>query len=402
MSAPRARALRSGRRALFALAVSLVTLTTVAAEPIAAEPAPEPAVPTFVNGHSQAVFPTGSANWVNHELWVETEVDSDFDGKLDRIHVDVSRVRETDTDGLKVPVIMEVSPYYGGSVERRQLGGRPRDRLPAGDAAVRAPNVTNDEPARSRPRYEATWVPRGFAVVHVGGARERPLRRLLDLRRPNETLGPKAVVDWLNGRAKGYTVADRHDRGRRELDDRQGRDDRHVVQRHAADRRRLDRGRGPRGDRPDLGDLSWYDYYRANGAVRAPGGFQGEDLDVLAEYTYTRSDQQICRPVIADIVAQQDRATGDYEPVLGRAQLHERRRQGAGRDARRARQQRLERDDEARRAVLRGDQGARRPAPALLAPGRARRLAADVHAEPLVHAVPLERRRTASRAQPKA
>ena len=30
---------------------------------------------------------------------------------------------------------------------------------------------------------------------------------------------------------------------------------------------------------------SWYDYYRANGAVRWA---DGEDADVLAEYTYTR------------------------------------------------------------------------------------------------------------------
>ena len=58
---------------------------------------------------------------------------------------------------------------------------------------------------------------------------------------------------------------------------------------------------------------NWYDYYRANGAVRAPGGFQGEDLDVLAEYIYTRPDQAICRPVIADIVAEQDRVTGDTD-----------------------------------------------------------------------------------------
>ena len=42
----------------------------------------------------------------------------------------------------------------------------------------------------------------------------------------------------------------------------------------------------------------WYDYYRANGLVRAPhsaqggqngnNGYLGEDLDVLAEYTYSR------------------------------------------------------------------------------------------------------------------
>ena len=57
----------------------------------AAAPAPAPAVPTFVNGMAQAVFATGSANYVNHELWVELDVDTDVDGKKDRVHVDVSR-----------------------------------------------------------------------------------------------------------------------------------------------------------------------------------------------------------------------------------------------------------------------------------------------------------------------
>ena len=46
---------------------------------------------------------------------------------------------------------------------------------------------------------------------------------------------------------------------------------------------------------------SWYDYYRADGAVVAPGTFQGEDADVLAEYVYTRADREICKPVIAEI-----------------------------------------------------------------------------------------------------
>ena len=57
---------------------------------------------------------------------------------------------------------------------------------------------------------------------------------------------------------------------------------------------------------------SWYDYYRANGLVVAPGGYQGEDADVLAEYVYTRENQEICRPVIDELEREQDRVTGDY------------------------------------------------------------------------------------------
>ena len=49
----------------------------------------------------------------------------------------------------------------------------------------------------------------------------------------------------------------------------------------------------------------WYDYYRANGMTRAPGGFQGEDLDVLTEYVYSRNDEgphrMICWPTINQV-----------------------------------------------------------------------------------------------------
>ena len=59
----------------------------------------------------------------------------------------------------------------------------------------------------------------------------------------------------------------------------------------------------------------WYDYYRANGTVRAPGGFQGEDLDVLTEYIYSRADEgdprTKCWPTVEQVAANQDRATGD-------------------------------------------------------------------------------------------
>ncbi len=49
--------------------------------------------------------------------------------------------------------------------------------------------------------------------------------------------------------------------------------------------------------------------------VRAPGGFQGEDLDVLTEYVYTRNDEGThrtkCWPTIDEVKANQDRATGN-------------------------------------------------------------------------------------------
>ena len=66
------------------------------------------AEPTFKNGLAQAVFTTDQSKWISYDGWVQSNSDSDHDGKLDRIHFDVTRPPETD-QGLKVPTIMEAS-----------------------------------------------------------------------------------------------------------------------------------------------------------------------------------------------------------------------------------------------------------------------------------------------------
>ena len=180
MSAPSTRAARRIRRALTLTAVAATTLVVVVgAAPVAAEPdpepepmpapepAPEPAVPTFVNGLAQNVFSANSADWVRGEAWVESNFDSDNDGKLDRIHIDITRPKETDTDGLKVPVVFEDSPYYANLGPARnwsvnhEIGFPPASRVPEPyfNARVTSPKISTI--------YESTWLPRGFAVVHA-------------------------------------------------------------------------------------------------------------------------------------------------------------------------------------------------------------------------------------------
>ena len=76
----------------------------------------KPSVPVIVDGETQEVPRLKDPDlWIRQDLWVETEFDSDGDDKPDRMHVGVTRPRQTDTEGLKVPVIYESSPYYAGS-----------------------------------------------------------------------------------------------------------------------------------------------------------------------------------------------------------------------------------------------------------------------------------------------
>src|SRR5205085_9334672 len=78
--------------------------------------AQEKAAPVFQNGMAQIVPAfQDTSKWIRQDLWVETNFDSDRDGKKDRVHVDVTRPGQTDSEGLRVPVLYGSSPYFAGT-----------------------------------------------------------------------------------------------------------------------------------------------------------------------------------------------------------------------------------------------------------------------------------------------
>ncbi|MFB9311146.1 X-Pro dipeptidyl-peptidase [Agromyces hippuratus] len=305
------------RRRSRAIAVALTSVLAgglvVAATPAYAASTPE-IEPTFQDGLSQAVFTKVASEWINEEAWVESEVDSDRDGRPDLVHIDVSRVPQT-ADGLKVPVLMEMSPYYAGGTEVTNWGVDHEIGVPPTEKdAWPAYTPTNRTSPRISGSLENTWVPRGYAVVHAEGLGSGWSEGCPTSGGLNESLAGKAVVDWLNGRATAYTGVDRATEVT--ADWTTGR----VGMIGTSYNGTLPIGVASTGVEgleaivPVSAISSWYNYYRSNGAVRAPGGYQGEDLDVLADYVYTRFDQEICQPVIDDLRANQDRATGDSSP----------------------------------------------------------------------------------------
>src|SRR5262245_4856959 len=68
---------------------------------LAQTPAPqEKAKPVFVDGQAQIVPAFEDPTmWVKQKLWVEAEFDSDGDGRKDRLFVDVTRPKQTETEG---------------------------------------------------------------------------------------------------------------------------------------------------------------------------------------------------------------------------------------------------------------------------------------------------------------
>ena len=94
----------------------LLVLALAIAPRATAAPQEAKTLPEFRDGEAQVVEGfRNRADWIRHDLWVEAPFDSDGDGKPDRLHVSVTRPKQTDTEGLRVPVVYESSPYYSGT-----------------------------------------------------------------------------------------------------------------------------------------------------------------------------------------------------------------------------------------------------------------------------------------------
>jgi X-Pro dipeptidyl-peptidase len=283
-------------------------------------PAASPAKPVFVDGQAQIVEGfQDSTQWIRQTLWVETEFDSDGDGKRDRVFVDVTRPRQTETEGLKVPVIYESSPYFAGTSNDRsrlwnvqhELGAEPPKRESQPGAAFRA------ERERVSNSHVDTWVPRGFAVVHSDAPGTGLSTGCPTVGADPEVLAPKAVIDWLNGRAKGYTTVD----GTTEVSATSWSTGKvgmtgtsyNGTLPVAAATTGVD---GLAAIIPIAPNTSYYHYYRSNGLVRHPGEWLGEDIDYLYDYINSGDParREICVAKYRDgeFARGRDRVTGDY------------------------------------------------------------------------------------------
>jgi X-Pro dipeptidyl-peptidase len=156
------------------------------------QPAPASAAPKQVSHvRGDSTIPRYSyANAIRESVWVDTPLDNDIDGKPDRVAVDLVRPREAARSGVKVPVIMEASPYYqccgrGNESEVKEYG-------PDG-GVTKTPLF-----------YDNYFVPRGYAFAAVDLAGTSRSTGCEDVGGREEVLAAKAVIDWLNGRASGF------------------------------------------------------------------------------------------------------------------------------------------------------------------------------------------------------
>lgn len=281
--------------------------------------AQEKAKPWFKDGEAQIVPAfENQSDWIRTDLFVETTFDTDGDGKPDRMHVDVTRPKQTDTDSLKLPVVYESSPYYSGVAG--EVEGEFHDvyhELGAPEKEIVHPVVKNrgSRPIISNTQIK-TWVPRGYIVIHSESPGTGLSQGSPTVGGDNESLAPKAVIDWLNGRAKGYTTP----YGTEEVKaywttgkvGMTGTSYNGTIPLAAA----TTGVEGLEAIIPIAPNTSYYNYYRSNGLVRSPGGYLGEDVDVLYDFIHSgdESKRAYSDSIYRDTEIKNgiDRKTGDY------------------------------------------------------------------------------------------
>ncbi|MGT2800712.1 Xaa-Pro dipeptidyl-peptidase [Streptococcus marmotae] len=295
---------------------------------------PEDQTYHFFNGKSLATFATNQI--IREVVYVETPVDTTKSGQTDIVKVSILRPAFSG----KVPAVITNSPYHQGVND--QASDKALHNM-EGQLATKAPHTitvtpTDIEtlPADERPLPTSTatekvghissyslndyFLARGFASIHVSGVGTLGSTGMMTSGDYQQVYSFKAVIDWLNGRARAYTD---HTRSQ-------------IVKADWANGKVATTGLSYLGTLSnalattgvegleviiaEAGISSWYDYYRENGLVTSPGGYPGEDLDSLTALTYSRSLQagdflrsksQYQTAFEAEIQAL-DRTSGDY------------------------------------------------------------------------------------------
>ncbi|CCB96039.1 Xaa-Pro dipeptidyl-peptidase (X-Pro dipeptidyl-peptidase) (X-prolyl-dipeptidyl aminopeptidase) (X-PDAP) [Streptococcus salivarius JIM8777] len=289
----------------------------------------------FFNGKSLATFDT---NQLHREVvYVETPVDTDKDGQLDLVKVTILR---PDVD-FPVPAMMTASPYQQGTNEpasdklTHKMEGdllvKPAGEISLSQPEIKAPEVdlTPINPVtKAQERFAHTdtytlndyMLARGVASIYVSGVGTFNSEGFMTSGDYQQVLAYKAVIDWLNGRARAFTSRSRQ----------------HTITADWASGKVTTTGLSYLGTMSnalattgvdglemviaEAGISSWYDYYRENGLLVSPGGYPGEDLDTLTEFTYSRAllageylrHQKDYQAYLKELSTAIDRKHGDY------------------------------------------------------------------------------------------
>ncbi len=242
-------------------------------------------------------------------VYVESPNDTDDDGKLDLIYVSIERPLVD----RKLSTIYTISPYALGGNEDAANHGVDSDLLPQDESlfdfvpsSLKSFFSINYKVSEKLIHTEEIDSSR-YAQIRahsVGTGKSTGCPSVGD---HTETLAAKSVIDWLNGRARAFSES-----GLEVKADWSNGKVGMIGTSYDGTLPIMVATTGVEGLKaivPIAAISNWYDYYRSNGLVVNPGGYIGEDADVLGYYIVRRG---ACKSQLVHITQTMGREHGDF------------------------------------------------------------------------------------------
>ncbi|PRY41563.1 CocE/NonD family hydrolase [Umezawaea tangerina] len=147
---------------------------------------------SIVDNETQPVFSYADA--IVESVSVETGQDTDGDGVVDHVYVDVMRPREGE-QGLKSPVLLTATPYNEGFEDPDNEG------IPRGQAFGAGPGFSTR--IQGDPKTDL-FVPRGYAVAQMQVQGTGRSTGCTDVGGPHDIAAVAAVTAWFTGSGKAF------------------------------------------------------------------------------------------------------------------------------------------------------------------------------------------------------
>ncbi len=280
------------------------------------------------------------------KVYIETPVDTDGDGKLDLIAAYIRRPVST-LKGEKVPAVFVANPYmmlcneddYKPHNVNVEVNEYPQQSIKEEDIRFDFSKEIKYQPevVRETKGYAETAIVEeepldcisdlykylnqmGYASVFSAGLGTKTSEGFTLTGSREEVMAFKAVIDWLNGRCRAFT--NKTDNIEIKADWCTG----NVAMSAKSYLGTMCIGVAATGVEglktiiPEAGICNWYDYYRTNGLNIPALGWQGDDIDLLAKYCFSRKlDESEPESVIAayeeaanKLTEGQDRDSANY------------------------------------------------------------------------------------------
>ena len=272
------------------------------------------------------------------KVFVETDLDTDKDGKRDLVAVYIRRPKET-LEGMKVPAIYVANPYMMKCIEEvyeKRMYNVDRDLDTTVDIEEKREEVVAMElPPKRTSLGEATVSPteeieldcitewyeyfnsRGIASVFSAGVGTDGSEGINCTGSKDEKQWVISVIEWLNGKRKAFT--DKENNIEIKADWCTGK----VAMSGKSYLGTMCIAAATTGVEglktiiPEAAISSWYNYYRMNGVTAAPLGWQGDDADLLTDYCRSRKITDKKQLELADEISEKmrknsNRLNGNY------------------------------------------------------------------------------------------